>query len=92
MKIRKAIISEVIERVKAGPDAKGWSAVDAATLRAADELRRECFISDKTWATLKGAFAPQRLVEIIFTIGGYAMTGAAIRSFGIQLEPEFAKR
>jgi 4-carboxymuconolactone decarboxylase len=80
-----------IERVRAGPDARGWSAVDAATLRAADELRREAFISDRTWATLKGHFAPQRLLEIIFTIGGYAMTGAAIRSFGIQLEPEYRK-
>jgi AhpD family alkylhydroperoxidase len=80
-----------IARVKLGPDAKGWSAVDAATLRAADELRREAFISDRTWATLKGAFNAQRLIEIIFTIGGYAMTGAAIRSFGIQLEPEYRK-
>ena len=72
-----------------GPDAAGWGEVDRATLHAADELRREAFISDATWSTLTIAFyAPQRLVEILFTVGGYCMTGAAIRSFGIQLEAQ----
>ena len=80
-----------IARVRAGPDAPGWTAVDAATLRAADELRREAFISDRTWNVLTRHFTPQRLLEVIFTIGGYAMTGAAIRSFGIQLEAEYRK-
>jgi AhpD family alkylhydroperoxidase len=89
---RTAGLSEAeIARVRALPDAPGWSAADAATIRAADELRREAFISDRTWDTLSRHFTPQRLLEIIFTIGGYAMTGAAIRSLGIQLEAEYRK-
>lgn len=80
-----------IDRVTKGPSAPGWNPIDAATLRAADELHREAFISDATWSTLTRNFTPQRLLEIIFTVGGYCMTGAAIRSFGIQLEPEYRK-
>lgn len=78
-----------IARVRQGPAAAAWTARDRAVLRAADELRREAFISDATWLTLTRHYTPQRLLEIIFTVGGYAMTGAAIRSFGIQLEPQF---
>ncbi|HET9159395.1 MAG TPA: carboxymuconolactone decarboxylase family protein, partial [Caulobacteraceae bacterium] len=89
---RQAGLSQAeIARVAKGPDAEGWSQADAATLRAADDLRREAFISDATWQTLSLHFAPQRLVEIIFTIGGYCMTGAAIRSLGIELEPQYRK-
>jgi hypothetical protein len=29
---------------------------------------------------------PQRLIEIVFTVGGYTMTGLAINSLGIQVE------
>jgi 4-carboxymuconolactone decarboxylase len=75
-----------IARVAAGPSAAGWSEEHRAVLRAVDELRREAFISDATWAVLKGYYDVKQLVEIIFTSGGYAMTGAAINSFGIQLE------
>jgi alkylhydroperoxidase family enzyme len=90
---RQAGLSDAeIDRVARGPSADGWSQADRAVLAAADELRRECFVSDATWSTLTMNFAPQRLVELVFTVGGYCMTGAAIRSFGIQLEPQFRKR
>src|SRR3990172_9509696 len=40
------VTGEEIERVKAGPDADGWSLEDAALLRAADELHGDAFIGD----------------------------------------------
>ena len=43
---------EEIRRIASGPDAPGWSEEHAAVLRAADELRREAFVSDRTWTTL----------------------------------------
>jgi hypothetical protein len=30
-----------------------------------------------------------RDIEIVFTVGGYTMTGLAINSFGIQIEPGY---
>lgn len=77
---------EQIARIAEGPDAPGWSEEQAALLRAADELRREAFVSDATWAVLARTHDPQRLIEIVFTVGGYTMTGLAINSLGIQVE------
>ncbi|HXS89396.1 MAG TPA: carboxymuconolactone decarboxylase family protein [Steroidobacteraceae bacterium] len=80
-----------IRRIKSGPDASGWSEEHAAVLRAADELRRETFVSDRTWATLAKHYDTKRLIEIIYTSGGYTMTALAINSLGIQLEPGFPR-
>ena len=80
-----------IQRIAEGPTASGWSEEHAALLRAADELRREAFITDATWQTLQKYYDTKRLVEIIYTVGGYTMTGLALNSFGIQLEPEYAQ-
>ncbi len=78
-----------IHRIASGPDAPGWSEEHAAVLRAADELRREAFIGDSTWKTLAKYYDTPRLIEIIYTTGGYTMTALAINSLGIQLEPGF---
>ena len=78
-----------IERIAKGADAPGWSEEHRAVLRAADELRREAFITDGTWSILAKNYNTKQLVEIIFTVGGYTMTGLAINSFGIQIEPGY---
>jgi glucose dehydrogenase/alkylhydroperoxidase family enzyme len=78
-----------IARIAAGPDAVGWSEESQAVLRAADELRREAFITDRTWSVLAKRYSAKQLIEIIFTVGGCTMTGLAINSFGIQVEPGY---
>jgi alkylhydroperoxidase family enzyme len=78
-----------IERIAKGPEAKGWSEEHRAVLRAADELRQEVFITDQTWSALAKHYNTKQLFEIIFTVGGYTMTGLAINSLGIQLEPGY---
>jgi alkylhydroperoxidase family enzyme len=80
-----------IARIAKGPQAPGWSEEHAALLAAADELRREAFISNATWAKLSKTYPPKQMVEIIYTVGGYTMTGLAINSLGIQVEPGYPK-
>jgi len=86
---KAGLSDEEIRRIKSGPDAPGWSEEHAALLRAADELRREAFVSDRTWATLAKYYDTKRLIEIIYTSGGYTMTALAINSLGIQLDPGY---
>ena len=88
---KAGLSAEEIRRIKSGPDAPGWSEEHAAVLRAADELRREAFISDRTWATLAKYYDTKGLIEIIYTSGGYTMTALAINSLGIQLEPGYPR-
>lgn len=76
-----------VARVAVGPSASVWSDEHAALLRAADELRREAFISNATWQTLLKYYDNKQMIDIICTVGGSAMTGLAINSLGVQLEP-----
>jgi alkylhydroperoxidase family enzyme len=82
--------SEEIERIAIlGSEARGWSDEHRAVLRAAEELRREAFITDPTWSVLVKHYNTKQLIELIFTVGGYTMTGLAINSLGIQTEPGY---
>ena len=75
-----------IERVVEGPDA-GWGELDAALLRAADELHDEQRIADGTWATLAANYAEKQLIEIPVVVGQYHLVAFLLRSFGVELEP-----
>lgn len=72
-----------------GPGDPVWSPRQRAVLAAADELRREAFISEATWSHLAEYFSTKQRIEIVYTVGGYTMTGLAINSFGIQTEPGY---
>jgi alkylhydroperoxidase family enzyme len=76
-----------IERIVAGPGAAGIDPVDDALLRATDEMYRDDYISDETWAMLDDAFDTQQLLDVLTTIGGYRMFAMAINTFGVQLDP-----
>ncbi len=78
-----------IAAIAVGPSAKVWTQKQAAVLAAADELRREAFISDVTWAELAKHYSVKERIEIVYTVGGYTMTGLAINSLGIQTEPGY---
>jgi alkylhydroperoxidase family enzyme len=75
-----------IARVAEGPDAEGWSAADAALLRAADELHGEARISDATWAELAGAYDEQQLIEVCMTVGQYHLVAFTLNSLGVEPE------
>jgi 4-carboxymuconolactone decarboxylase len=75
-----------IERITRGPDAPGWTAVEAALLRAADELHRDSRISDATWAALSEHYTTQQLIDAVFTVGQYTLVSMALNSLGVQLD------
>jgi 4-carboxymuconolactone decarboxylase len=63
-----------------------WNEEEAALLRACDEQIGEHCIGDGTWAMLTRFFGKRQLMDLVFTIGHYAMTGWAIASFGVPIE------
>lgn len=67
------LTDDEIAMVKAGPDDPRWTPDEAALLRAADELGRECAISAGTWAVLAARYDEAALVEIPFVVGQYTM-------------------
>ncbi|MEU1983113.1 carboxymuconolactone decarboxylase family protein [Nocardia sp. NPDC019395] len=79
---------EEIRRIAAGPDATGWTPLEAALLRAADELREAGTVGEDTWQALAGDFDEQQMMDIVFTVGTYAMLAMAMRSFGVRPDPD----
>ena len=74
-----------IAQIKAGPDA-GWSAADAALIRATDELHKDYFITDATWAELGKHFTQKQCMDVVFTTGQYTQVSMMLNTFGVQLD------
>ena len=76
-----------IERIKAGPDAPGWTAHESAILRATDELHDDSFVRDETWAALAAAWSEEQLMDFIFAVGQYHLVSMALNTLGVQIDP-----
>ena len=77
---------EEIDRISAGPDAPGWTEDDAALVRATDELHRDAFVSDATWAVLAKKWSVQQLMDVVFAVGQYNLVSMALNTLGVQLD------
>jgi len=88
---RKVGVSdEDIVRVQSGPNAEGWTELESATLRAADELHADACITDETWATLAEHLDDRQLIEVPVLVGQYHLVAYMLNSLGIELEPGLA--
>jgi alkylhydroperoxidase family enzyme len=77
-----------LARVVDGPDAEGWSPLDAALLRAVDELLDDAAIGDRTWDALAADLDPQQVLDVIFTVGAYDVLAMLMRSVGLPLDAD----
>lgn len=74
-----------IERIKVGPDVSGWTPLEAAMLRATDELVSDHFVSDATWAAL-AELGDKGRMDLVLTVGQYTQVSMLLNSFGVQIE------
>lgn len=82
---REGLSDDEIARIKKGADA-GWSAADAALIRATDELHADQFVSEPTWAELSRHFTPKQCMDAVFTCGQYTQVSMFLNTFGVQLD------
>ncbi|MGN6818669.1 MAG: carboxymuconolactone decarboxylase family protein [Sphingomonas sp.] len=83
--LQSGLTQQEIDRIKRGPDAPGWSRADSALLRIADDLVRDFFVSDATWAGL-GELRERQRMDAVFTVGQYTQVSMFLNSFGVQLD------
>lgn len=81
------LTAEDHRRIKAGADDPGWSALEVALIRAADELVETRCIGDTTWASLAAELGETQLLDVIFTVGQYTMLAMALNTIGVEREP-----
>jgi alkylhydroperoxidase family enzyme len=89
---RRVLGDDEIARIAEGPNAMGWSATDAALLRANDQLYSEHFIDDETWRALAERYTEPQLIDLIFTVGHYVTTSMFVNSVGLTMAPDFRGR
>ncbi|OXR45718.1 hypothetical protein B7C42_02010 [Nocardia cerradoensis] len=61
---------------------------DRLLLAAVDELDEKSQLSDTTWAALSDYLDEHQRMDLVFTVGGYAMVAMAFNTFGIQPDHE----
>ena len=84
---RAGLTDADIQRIVDGPEAAGWDPFEAALCRAADELRRDAFVSDPTWQALGARYGEEQLMDAVFTVGQYNLVSMVLNSLGVQLDP-----
>ena len=75
-----------IERIKAGAGAEGWTGAERALIAASDDLNRDHFVSNATWAELLNHFSERQCMDVVFTAGQYTQVSMILNTFGIQLD------
>ncbi len=84
---RAGLTDDELRHIKDGPEAPGWSRLDAALLRAADELHDDSCISDATWNVLASHYRERQLIELSMLVGHYHLVAFTLNSLGVQREP-----
>lgn len=72
-------------------DVADWSPFEAAVLGAVDGLLRDGHIDDGDWAALAGRLDERELLDLVFTIGGYATIGMVFNSAGLAMDPDIVR-
>ena len=62
----------------------------ALAMRFTDACLREVRVPDALFEEARGAFSPQEVVELVFTVGYYMMTARLLETLGVDLEPAAA--
>jgi 4-carboxymuconolactone decarboxylase len=80
---RAGLTAEDIEGIRRG---EAGDPVDRVVIGAVDDLVDDNTVSDSIWAELSRHFTDQQRMDLVFTIGGYALLGMAVNTFGIEEE------
>ncbi|MDP3736586.1 MAG: carboxymuconolactone decarboxylase family protein [Hyphomonadaceae bacterium] len=85
--LSSGLTAEEIERIKLGAGAEGWTSAERALIIATDDLNRDHFVSNPSWAELSKHYSERQCMDVVFTAGQYTQVSMILNSFGIQLDP-----
>lgn len=63
-----------------------WDAKAAALISACDDGARSMRIGEQAWATLARHYSESQLLDVVFTVGQYALISFALKSLNVQLD------
>jgi alkylhydroperoxidase family enzyme len=83
---RLAALGDVEIAALEGSGGHEWSSKEAALIRACDDSAATAKIGGETWAALAQAFTESELLDVVFTIGQYALISLALNSLQVRLD------
>ncbi|WP_433563538.1 carboxymuconolactone decarboxylase family protein [Nocardia sp. CA-151230] len=83
---RAGVTAEILDRLREGPAAAGWSAKERALLTAVDQLVTTRDLDDATWQSLAGHYDERRLIEIVLLTNQYEGLASTITALRIQTD------
>ena len=73
-----------LRRISAGPEADGWTPLEAALLGLVDQLYRDSSVTDATWAALEGEYDLLNLMDAVFTVAELTTFSMLYNTLGVQ--------
>lgn len=67
---------------------EGCGELDQLIVDAVDQLEENTNLSDETWAALSEHLDERQRMDLVFTVGNYAMLAMALNTFEIPLDKE----
>ncbi|MET8429522.1 carboxymuconolactone decarboxylase family protein [Nocardia sp. NPDC004860] len=83
---RAGVTAEILDRLREGPAAAGWSAKERALLTAVDQLVTTRDLDDATWQSLADHYDERRLIEIVLLTNQYEGLASTITALRIQTD------
>jgi alkylhydroperoxidase family enzyme len=88
---RAGLDEAAVARVREGADARGWSARQAAIIRAVDELHATRTLGDENWEALRTAgLTDTQLIELPLLAGHYEMLAMTLNA--LRVPPDRFRR
>ena len=83
--LKQGVPQAVIDVIKYRKSTDGLDTTEAAVIDLGRELWRDHKVKPETFATLKAAFGPHKLVDLILLMGNYGGTAALLSAVDMQL-------
>ena len=83
---RFGVTDAEIETIRDGSFGGTLSKLERHALRATDQLHAHTAIDDATWAALAAELSEKQLLDLLFTVGSYAMLAMVLNGARIQNE------
>ncbi|MEZ5168350.1 MAG: hypothetical protein R2695_18445 [Acidimicrobiales bacterium] len=77
-----------LERVRRGPQDPAWSPFEAAVLAVTDGLLADGHVDDELWNVLAERLDEAALMDLVFTVGGYATLAMLFNAADLPLDPD----
>jgi 4-carboxymuconolactone decarboxylase len=83
--LKEGVPQAVVDAIKYRKSTAGLDATDAAVIELGRQLWRDHKVAPATFAKLKDAFGPNKLVDLVLLMGNYAGTAALLTAVDMQL-------